>query len=186
MTNSLKYLIVVTIVLSSLKMEAQKALTVAFDPLTTVALGGYEVELGINLNKNRITASYLSGDLSPWFGDVTEYNSANHDVLEFAWSRFVSDNHRGVTYGLAYAYYTDFSVEDEQGESISKNPSRISLKLSYAWFPFKSIPLYLEPVMTFGFMIGDEDIDFSSGQTFEKKSFIGNGPLFNVGYKFDL
>lgn len=34
--------------------------------------------------------------------------------------------------------------------------------------------------------IGDEDMNFNSGQSFDKKSFIGNGPLFNVGYKFSL
>lgn len=186
MTNSIKNTILVIIVLSSIGVQAQKAVTIAFDPLTTVALGGYEVELGVNLNKNRITAAYLSGNLSPWFGDVTEYASAKHDVLEIAWSRFLGDNQKGLTYGLAYAYYTDFTVANGQGESLTKNPSRVSLKLAYAWFPFKSIPLYLEPGMTFGFMIGDEDMSFSSGQTFGKKSFIGNGPLFNVGYKINL
>ncbi len=77
-------------------------------------------------------------------------------------------------------------MEDSTGESLSKNPSKLSLKLAYAWFPFKSIPLYLEPSMTFGFMIGDEDLNFASGETFEKTSFIGNGPLFNVGYRFDF
>ena len=186
MKNYLKILVVGILCLSSLELGAQTSLTVAFDPLTTVALGGYEVELGFNANSNRFTASYLSGDLSPWFGDVAEYNSAKHEVFELAWSRFVGDNQRGLSYGLAYAYYTDFTVEDAQGQSITKNPSRISLKLAYAWFPFNSIPIYLEPGMTFGFMIGDEDLSFNSGQTFGKKSFIGNGPLFNVGYKFSF
>lgn len=186
MTNSIKILITVIIVIGSLGVHAQKAVTIAFDPLTTVALGGYEVELGVNSNKNRITAAYLSGNLSPWFGDVTEYNSAKHDFLEIAWNRFLGDNQKGLSYGIAYTYFTDFTVEDGQGESLTKNPSKVSLKLAYAWFPFKSIPLYLEPGMTFGFMIGDEDMNFTSGQTFGKKSFIGNGPLFNIGYKINL
>lgn len=32
----------------------------------------------------------------------------------------------------------------------------------------------------------NEDLNFTSGEVFNKKSFIGNGPLFNVGYKFNL
>lgn len=182
----IKSLTVVVILICSMSVKGQKAVTVAFDPLTTVALGGYEVELGVNAGNNRITASYLSGNLSPWFGDVADYNTAKHDVLELAWSRFLNTDQRGLSYGLAYAYYTDFTMEDAQGQILSKNPSRVSLKLAYTWFPFSAIPLYLEPSMTFGFMIGDEDLAFSSNQLFEKKSFIGNGPLFNIGYRFDF
>ena len=84
---------------------------------------------------------------------------------------------------MAYAYFTEFTVENKEGQSLEKNPSKISLKLAYAWFPFKSLNLYLEPIMTFGFMLDDEDLNFTSGEIFDKKSFIGNGPLFNVGYK---
>jgi len=40
--------------------------------------------------------------------------------------------------------------------------------------------------MTFGFFLNDEDLNFTSGEVFDKKSFIGNGPLFNVGYKFNF
>lgn len=184
MKNYYKFLFILLLALANNSISAQKSITVAFDPLTTVALGGYEIEAGLNLNKNRITASFLSGDLSPWFGDVTEYNSTNHDVFEVAWSRFVNDDHSGLNYGIAYAYYIDFTIEDTQGQRLTKHPSKVSLKLAYAWFPFNSIPLYLEPSMTFGFMIDDEELNFTSGQTFNKKSFIGNGPLFNIGYKF--
>ena len=186
MTNSLKNLFLVIIAFSSIGLQAQKALTIAFDPLTTVALGGYEVELGINANKTRITASYLSGDLSPWFGQASDFNSGSHSVFEIAYSRFLKEEQKGFSYGLAYAYYTEFKVEDTQGQSLEKKPSRISLKLAYAWFPFKAFPLYLEPSMTFGFMLDDEDLNFTSGEIFDKKSFIGNGPLFNVGYKFNF
>ncbi len=186
MKNYLNFLLVLIITCSSLSLKAQKAVTVAFDPLTTVALGGYEVELGVNINENRITASYLSGDLSPWFGQAEDFNSSSHSVFEIAYSRFLNEEQRGFSYGLAYAYYTDFTVEDTQAQSLEKNPSRLSLKLAYAWFPFKSIDLYLEPIMTFGFFLDDEDLNFTSGEVFDKKSFIGNGPLFNVGYKFSF
>lgn len=186
MKKYFKFLFLLLFALSSIGVTAQQAVTIAFDPLTTVALGGFEIEAGLNLNKSRITASFLSGDLSPWFGDVTEYNNTNHDVFEIAWSRFLNDKQSGLTYGIAYAYYTDFTVQDAQGQSLTKNPSKVSLKLAYAWFPINSIPLYVEPSMTFGFMIGDEELNFTSGQTFDKKSFIGNGPLFNVGYKFNF
>ncbi len=186
MKNLFKILCVAIITLSGNSIQAQKAVTVAFDPLTTVALGGYEVELGFNANKNRITASYLSGDLSPWFGQAEEFNSTSHSVFEIAWSRFLNEEQSGLSYGLAYAYYTDFTIEDTAGQTLDKNPSKVSLKLAYAWFPFKSFPIYLEPSMTFGFVIGDEDLSFTSGQIFDKKSIIGNGPLFNVGYKFNF
>lgn len=186
MKNLFKLSILILTVLSSLNLKSQNAVTIAFDPLTTVALGGYEVELGFNASNNRITASYLSGDLSPWFGQAADFNSTSHSVLEIAYSRFLNNEQKGLSYGLAYAYYSDFIVEDNTGQSIEKNPSKLSLKLAYTWFPFSSFPLYLEPSMTFGFMLNDEDLNFTSGQIFDKKSFIGNGPLFNVGYRFNF
>ena len=186
MTKYFKLLVILCLALSSIGLYAQQSITVAFDPLTTVALGGYEVEAGFNANKNRITASYLSGDLSPWFGQAEDFKSTSHSVFEIAYSRFLNEEQKGFSYGLAYAYYTDFTIEDTSGQSLEKNPSKISLKLAYAWFPFKSIPLYLEPSMTFGFFLDDEDLNFNSGEVFDKKSFIGNGPLFNVGYKFNF
>ena len=187
MRNSLKFLFIVIIAFSSIALQAQKAVTIAFDPLTTVALGGYEVEVGFNANKNRITASYLSGSLSPWFGQASNFSdNSSHSVFEIAYSRFLKEEQKGFSYGLAYAYYTDFTIENTLGQSLEKNPSKVSLKLAFAWFPFKSIPLYLEPSMTFGFMLNDEDLNFTSGEIFDKKSFIGNGPLFNVGYKFNF
>ncbi len=140
----------------------------------------------MNIDKNRITVSYLQGTLPPWFGDVTEFNDTNHEIIEIAWSRFLNDYQTGLSYGLAYTYYTDFTIEDGEGELLSKNPSKISLRLAYAWFPFDSFPLYLEPSMIFGVLIGDEDLNFASGQIFEKRSIIGNGPIFNVGYKFNF
>lgn len=186
MTNTFKFLFITIIALSSIGLQAQKGVTIAFDPLTTVALGGYEVELGFNSGKNRITASYLSGDLSPWFGQAGDFNSTSHSVFEIGYSRFLKEDQTGFSYGMTYAYFTDFTVENEEGQSLDKNPSKITLKLGYAWFPFKSIPLYLEPIMTFGFFLNDEDLNFTSGEIFDSKSFIGNGPLFNVGYKFEF
>lgn len=186
MTNSLIFLRVLIFALCSYCLQAQNAFTVAFDPMTTVALGGYEVELGFNMNKSRITASYLSGELSPWFAQAADFENTSHSVIEIAYSRFLNQEQKGFSYGLAFAYYTDFTVDEAQGESLSKNPSRVAVKLAYAWFPFKSIPLYLEPSMTFGFLLGDDDLNFTTDQVFNKKSFIGNGPLFNVGYKFEF
>lgn len=186
MKNYFKLLFLLLLAFTSNSISAQKSVTVAFDPLTTVALGGYELELGFNTNNNRITASYLSGDLSPWFGQAADFDIGTHSVLEVAYSRFLKEGQKGFSYGLAYAYYTDFTVGNSASQSLEKNPSRISAKLAYIWFPFKSIGLYLEPSMTFGFFLNDEDLDFASGEVFNKKSFIGNGPLFNLGYKFDL
>lgn len=165
---------------------AQKAITLAADPLTTVLLGGVEVETGINFNKNRITVGYLNGDLPPWFSQSEDFNSANHSTIEISYSRFLKEEQKGFNFGLAYAYFTEFWVQNEIGQTLEKNPSRIGLKIAYAWFPFEKTNLYLEPSMTFGTLIGDEDLNYLSGELFEKKTFIGNGPLFNVGYKFNL
>lgn len=186
MKNYFKYLLIFCLAFTSIGVQAQNSVTVAFDPLSVIALGGYEVELGFNSNKSRVTASYLSGSLSPWFGQAADFESTSHSVIEVAYSRFLNEEQKGFSYGLAYAYYTDFTIEDTQGQSLEKNPSRISLKLAYAWFPFEKIKLYLEPSMTFGAFLNDEDLKFSSGEVFEKKTFIGNGPLFNVGYKFNF
>ena len=184
MNKYFKLIVAILIVFSSFGLQAQKSITVAFDPLSIVALGGYEVELGYNFDKNRVAASYLSGGLSPWFSQAEDFESTAHSVLEIAYSRFLNNEQKGLSYGLAYAYYTQFEVENKVGQTLVKNPSRVGLKLAYAWYPFKKINLYLEPSMTFGFMIGDEDLAFTSGELFNKKSFIGNGPLFNLGYKF--
>ena len=186
MNKLIKYSLLLLFTLGGVNIYAQKSVTIAFDPLTTVALGGYEVEAGFNFNKNRITVSHLSGDLSPWFGQAEDFKSTSHGVFEVAYNRFLNDNQKGFSYGLAYAYFTEFSVENTVGQSMEKNPSKLSIKLAYAWYPFKSIGLYLEPIMTFGFMLNDENLNFISGETFEKKSFIGNGPLFNLGYKFNF
>jgi len=43
-----------------------------------------------------------------------------------------------------------------------------------------------KPSMGFGFLFGDEDLDFSSGEILESKTFDGNSPLFNVGHNFNL
>lgn len=187
MKKYIQYLLLFCFILGTVSTFAQKSVTIAFDPLTTVALGGYEVEVGFNMNKNRITASYLSGSLSPWFGQGSDFEStSSHSVLEVAYSRFLKEEQKGFSYGLAYAYFTDFTVENAVGQSLGKNPSKITAKLAYAWYPFKSFDLYLEPIMTFGFFLNDEDLTFNSGEVFNKKSFIGNGPLFNVGYKFNF
>lgn len=186
MKNYFKTIFLFLIAVGSTNLQAQKSVTLAVDPLTIIALGGFEVELGVNINKSRITASYLSGDLSPWFGQAADFSSGIHSVLEVAYSRFLNDQQKGFSYGLAYAYYLDFTVENAQEQTLEKYPSRISAKLAYAWFPFKKFPLYIEPSMTFGFMLDDEDLNFTSGEVFDKKTFIGNGPLFNVGYKFNF
>lgn len=171
---------------STFLATAQQSATIAFDPLTSLMLGGYEVEMGYNFGQNRSTISYQSGGLSPWFGQAEDFKDASHSVLEIAYSRFLSKEQKGFSFGLAYAYYTDFTVENSLGQELDKNPSKVALKLGYAWFPFQTIPLYLEPVMTFGFMLNDDDLVFTSGEIFDKKGFIGNGPLFNVGYKFEF
>ncbi len=41
---------------------------------------------------------------------------------------------------------------------------KASLKLAFAWFTFNSISLYLQPIMRIGLLMGDEDLNFASGQ----------------------
>ena len=76
MNKYFKLIVAILIVFSSFGLQAQKSITVAFDPLSIVALGGYEVELGYNFDKNRVAASYLSGGLSPWFSQAEDFERA--------------------------------------------------------------------------------------------------------------
>jgi len=96
MKNIISGFLFLGIALSSYYVHAQSAVTIAFDPLSVIALGGYEVELGLNSNKNRFTASYLSGDLSPWFGQAGDFSSTSHGVLEVAYSRFLKEGQEGA------------------------------------------------------------------------------------------
>lgn len=186
MKRYLKNTLLIGLVLMGIQLKAQKSITIATDPLSIVALNGFEVEAGFNFDQNRITVSYLQGNLPPWYGQAGDFESTSHSTVEIAFSRFIKKEPKGFSYGLSYAYFTEFTVEDEAGQSLSKNPSRVAIKLAYAWFPFDKIGLYIEPSMTFGFLVGDEDLTFLSGEVFEKKTFIGNGPILNVGYRFSL
>jgi len=166
--------------------SSKQALTIAFDPATTALLGGYEIELGFNSNKSRFTAYYIDGTLPIWYGQAEEFESTSHSAIELSYSRFLNEEQKGFSYGIGVGYFKNFQVEDSLGQTLSKNPARIGIKLAYAWYPFDSFPLYIEPTVTLGTLIGDEDLKFTSGQIFDKNSLMGNGPLFNIGYKFNF
>lgn len=178
-------IILIAIILLGYQAKAQQSFTIATDPLS-LALSGYEFEAAYSFDKNRVSVSYLGGELTPWFGQAGDFKETSQGVLDIAYSRWLGDEQKGFSYGLAYTYFTSFKVENNDGETLEKNPSKVSLRLTYAWFPFKKINLFLEPTMSFGFMIGDEDLNFATGEKFDKKSFIGNGPIFNIGYKFNI
>lgn len=182
----MKYICVLLIALAALQVRAQKSFTLSTDPLTVVALGGFEVEAGLSFKKNRITTSYLQGDLTPWYSQAGDFKSTSHRVIEFGYGRWLKEEQKGFNYGLAFTQFTEFKVENEAGESLEKHPTKLGVRLAYAWFPIKKIDLFIEPVMTFGVMLRDKDLDFASGETFDKKLFIGNGPVVNVGYKFSF
>lgn len=182
----LKSTLLIGFVFFGVQLKAQNSLTIATDPLSIPALNGFEVEAGFNFKQHRIALSYLQGNLPPWYGQAADFKSTSHSTVEIAFSRFIKPEPKGFSYGLSYAYFTEFAIENEIGQSLEKNPSRIALKLAYAWFPFEKIGLYVEPSMTFGLLVGDEDLVFSSGEIFEKKTLIGNGPLLNIGYRLSL
>ncbi len=183
----MKYVYAIAIiVLFSLQAQAQKSITIATDPLTIPALNGFQIEGGFSFGKNRITADYLTGELSPWYSKADDFKGTDSEILSLAYNRWLNNEQKGFNYGINFSFFSKFEVENNAGETLDKHPASISLRLAYAWYPFKNINLFIEPAMTFGFMILDEDLNFSNGETFKKKTFIGHGPLLNIGYKFNL
>lgn len=138
------------------------------------------------MEKNRITADYLTGGLSPWYNQADDFKNTNSEILSIAYNRWLNSEQKGFNFGINFSVFSKFEVENNACETLTKNPANISLRLAYAWFPFKKINLFVEPTVYLGFMIRDQDLNFASGETFEKKTFIGHGPLLNVGYKFNL
>lgn len=177
---------VMLLIFSSHSLHAQKSLTLGTDPLTVVALRGFELEGGFSFAKNRITASYLQGALTPWYGQAADFKETSHSVVELGYSRWFNEEQKGLNIGLALTQFTSFRVENELGEALGKRPTKVGVRLAYAWFPFEKVNVFVEPIVTLGFMVRDKDLNFASGEIFEAKSFIGNGPVLNVGYKFNL
>lgn len=178
--------LLILLAFAAVKANSQNSLTLGVDPLTITMLNGFEVEGAYSFNKNRVAVSYLAGDLPPWFGQMEDFKSSSHSVIDLGFSRWLSEEQKGFSYGISYVYFNEFEVENELGQKLNKNPSKVSLRLSYAWFPFEKVNIFVEPIMNFGFMIGDEDLTFDSGEVFDKVSLIGNGPVLNIGYKFNF
>lgn len=161
--------------------------TIGIDPLVIAALGGVEVELGYNFGKNRVGLEFLGAELPPvWDSQIADFSSVSANIYELSYSRFLNDRQTGFHYGLAYSLFSNYTVENEAGESLSKNVSKIGVRLGYMWFPFKKANFFIEPLFNFGVYLGNEELNFTNGSVFEAGIFAGSGPVLHLGWKFDL
>ena len=167
--------------------ESQHSVTIGFDPLVIGVLNGVEVEAGYNRGKNRVAVEFLSAELpSVWNSQIDDFEKVSSDIFEIGYSRFLKDGQRGFHYGLAYSLFSNFTVEDANGLELSKDLSKIGVRLGYMWFPIKNTNFFIEPLFNFGIYLNDEDLNFGGDTEFESSSFAGSGPVIHLGWKFDL
>lgn len=171
---------------SFLKAQEQ-SITIGFDPLVIGVLNGFEVEATYNFGKNRIAIEYLGAELpAVWNSQIDDFEKVSADIIEVAYSRFIRDDQRGFHYGLAFSQFSNFEVEDAAGRTLSKDISKLGIRLGYVWFPFKKAGFFVEPLFNLGFYLNDEDLDFGNDVIFEKVSFAGSGPVIHLGWSFNL
>ena len=167
--------------------EVNKSLTLGIDPLVIAVLNGFEVEAGLNLGKNRFAIEYLGAELpAAWNSQIDEFEKVSADILEISYGRFLNSEQKGFHYGLAYSLFSNYTVENEVGESLEKDNSKLGIRLGYMWVPFKNAGFFIEPLFNFGFYLNDEDLDFGGGEVFEERSFAGSGPVIHFGWKIPL
>ena len=178
---------IILLSLLTLPLFAQNSLTVGVDLLVPTSLGGFEAEAGYNFGKNRIAFEFLGSELpAVWNSQIDDFEKVSVDIYEVAFSRFINDRQKGFHYGLAYSFLSDFTVEDADGATRSKDISKLGVRLGYMWFPFKKVGFFIEPLFNFGFFLDDENLDFGNGEIFDEKSFNGSGPVIHFGWKFNL
>ncbi len=161
-------LLIVAMVMLSIQVQAQKSFTIATDPLTIPALNGFQIEGGFSFGKNRITANFLKGELSPWYNQAEDFKETNSQLWTIGYARWLNNNQKGLNFGVNFNYFSNFEVENNSNETLDKQPMNIALRVAYAWFPFKNTNFFVEPAINFGFMIRDKDLNFASGENFEK------------------
>ncbi len=182
------FLVIATaITLSSFAQNQDKSITVAIDPLVIAALGGFEIEAGFNFGKNRIAVEYLGAELpSVWNSQIDDFEEVSADIIEIAYSRFLRDDQQGFHYGLAFSQFSNYTVKTEAGGELSKDISKLGVRLGYLWHPFKKANFFIEPLFNFGLYLNDEELDFGNNVVFDSTSFAGSGPVIHFGWKFDL
>lgn len=167
--------------------DRPQSLSIGIDPLVIGVLNGFEVEAAYSFGKNRIAVEYLGAELpAVWNSQIDDFEKVSASIFEIAYSRFIRSDQKGFHYGLAFSQFSNFEVETEGGQTLSKDISKLGLRLGFIWFPFKKVNFFVEPLFNFGFYLNDEELDFGNGQLFEKVSFAGSGPVLHLGWKFDL
>lgn len=171
----------------SLNGQTNTSLTLGIDPLVIGVLNGFEIEAGYNFGKNRVAFEYLGAEIpSVYNSQIDDFEKVSANIFEIAFSRFLNNGQKGFHYGLAYSFFSNYEVETENGQTLSKDISKLGIRLGYMWFPFKKANFFIEPVFNFGVYLNDEDLEFENNAVFDKQTFAGSGPVIHLGYKFNL
>ena len=181
-------LIIITsiVLISSIQAQnTENSVTIGIDPLVIGVLGGFEVEAGYNFGKNRVAFEYLGAELpAVWNSQIDDFEEVSANIYELSYSRFLKEGQKGFHYGIAFSLFSNFEVEMETGQTLSKDISKLGIRLGYMWFPFKKANFFVEPLFNLGIYLDDEDLDFGNNVIFDKKTFAGSGPVIHLGYKF--
>ncbi len=147
---------------------------------------GYRIGATYNSGRTRIGLNYF---------DVMENNnSLDNDGIEHIRQgvnanigMFISDEQRGLNFGLDFNYFTMAEVvEKATEETIDKDLYRAGFYVGYFWQPVKTLGLFIEPTISAGYAFGDEDITFQSGRMVESEGWDVSWPMINVGWKINL
>ncbi len=185
--KKLLYLVALSCLSSLAPLYSQQSFTLGIDPLVIAVLNGFEAELGYNFGKNRVAVEFLGAELpSVWNGQIDDFEKVSANIFEVAYSRFLRAEQKGFHFGIAYSFFSDYEVEDARGQQLTKDISKLGIRLGYMWFPFKKANFFVEPLLNLGFLLNDEDLNFANEAIFEQKSFAGSGPVLHLGWKFEL
>lgn len=172
------------------EQESNNSFTVSTE-IFSPALGGFIGEVGYNFGKNRIqgTISFVS-EVPVFYNPQSDIFSPSRNYFDLAYTRFIKEDQRGFHYGVDVGYIFDETVtEIDTDLEGTKDYWRIGARLGYFWYPFFQKDnalkgLYLEPAIQIGLALGEQDVVFPTGNTFEASPLKISGPLFHLGYKF--
>lgn len=174
---------------TSYLIQAQ-SLTIGADPFG-LAVSGYEIELGVNFGKNRISASISQIAPPSMYYPQNDKFEIKRSYFDVFYARFLNEEQRGFNYGVSFGYFYDEEVTRKDTTLVqSKDYFRAGIKLGYYWYPFKNKEnalkgFFIEPAFNIGFALNDYDVEFPD-ETFKASLMKVSGPIFHFGYKFDL
>ena len=164
---------------SALMGQDNRSITIGIDPLVIGVLNGFEVEAGYNFDKNRVTIEYLGAELpSVWNSQIDDFEQVSADIFEVGYSRLYQGGVKRISLWCCLFLFFKFEVQTAAGQTLTKDISKIGIRLGYLWFPFKNANFFVEPLFNFGIYLGDEDLDFGNGTVFEESTLLAVVLLF--------